>query len=216
MRPSSSSTAWAASKWNPHEPANPLFSVARRIEPEKFAFSSLARANNEEGQARRWKDLFSGLGILAFPYAMMMVQRKAAGREPFTIRRQIGPKTSRREHEWLLQWETQAASGPEALLSMPLKTSPNCELRVLNRMGGEDWDAVAYSLATSYPFNMEMKTDPWVAYLLTRCDGTRTGADLFDELKSVHAIHSDTSPTDFADVLKTLVSGGFLLDSSTP
>ncbi len=186
------------------------------LEPEKFAFSSLARGKNEEGQARRWKDLFAGNRIVAFPYAMMMVQRKAAGREPFTVRRQTGPRTLRREHEWLLEWETQAASGADGLLSMPLKTSPDCELRVLNRMGSEDWDAVAYSLATSYPFNMEMKTDPWIAYLLARCDGSKTGADLFEELKGVHAIHADTTPADFADVLKTLVSGGFLLDSRTP
>jgi hypothetical protein len=63
---------------------------------------------------------------------------------------------------------------------------------------------------------MEMKTDPWIAYLLTRCDGTKTGAELLEELKLEHAIHPDTGASDFADVLKTLVSGGFLLDSLTP
>jgi hypothetical protein len=83
-------------------------------------------------------------------------------------------------------------------------------------MGAEDWDAIAYSLATTYPFKMEMKTDPWIAYLLTRCDGTKTGADLFEELKRDHAIHADTPASDFADVLRTLVSGGFLLDSLDP
>jgi methylase of polypeptide subunit release factors len=186
------------------------------LEPREFAFSSLVRSKNGGEQARKWKELFEARHITSLVYAMAMVQRQAAGREPFTVRRQTGPKTSRREHEWLLEWETQAASGAEVLLSMPLKTSPDCELRVLNRMGADDWDAVAYSLATSYPFNMEMKTDPWVAYLLTRCDGSRTGMELFEELKHVHAIHPDTAASDFADVLKTLVSGGFLLDSSTP
>jgi methylase of polypeptide subunit release factors len=180
------------------------------IEPEGFAFGSLVRGNNEQGQARKWKELFETRRITALPYAMMMVQRKAAGREPFTVRRQTGPKTSRREHEWLLEWETNAASGAETLLAMPLKTSSECELRVLNRMGAEDWDAIAYSLATAFPFNMEMKTDRWIAYLLTRCDGTKTGGELFEELKRDHAIHVDTAPSDFADELKTLVSGGFL------
>jgi hypothetical protein len=130
------------------------------LEPEEFAFGSLARGKNEEGQARKWKELLDTRRITALPYAMMMVQRKAAGREAFTVRRQTGPKTSRHEHESLLEWETRAASGAEALLAMRLKTSPECELRVLNRMGAEDWDAIAYSLATTYPFSMEMKTDP--------------------------------------------------------
>jgi hypothetical protein len=49
--------------------------------------------------------------------------------------------------------------------------------------------------------------------LLTRCDGTKTGADLFEELKRDNAIHADTAAAVFADVLRTLVSGGF---SSTP
>jgi methylase of polypeptide subunit release factors len=186
------------------------------LEPEQFAFSSLVRSKNEEGQARKWKELFETRRISALPYAMMMLQRKAAGREPFTVRRQTGGKTARREHEWLLEWETQAACGSEALLAMHLKTSPDCELRVLNRMGAEDWDAVAYNLGTSYPFRMEMKIEPWAVYLLTRCDGTKTGLELFDELKRDHAIHTTTAASDFADVLRTLVSGGFLLDSRTP
>jgi methylase of polypeptide subunit release factors len=199
-----------------HEEFDIAVVVRTVLDPEEFAFSSLARGKNEEGQARKWKELFDTRRITALPYAMMMVQRKAAGREPFTVRRQTGPKTSRREHQWLLEWETRAASGTEALLAMRLKTSPECELRVLNRMGAEDWDAIAYSLATTYPFSMEMKTDPWIAYLLTRCDGTKTGAELLEELKLEHAIHPDTGASDFADVLKTLVSGGFLLDSLTP
>lgn len=181
------------------------------LEPEEFAFSSLVRSH-EAGHARKWKELFDTRRIVSLPYAMTMVQRKAAGREPFTVRRQTGGKTSRSEHEWLLEWETRAASGPDAVLSMPLKTSAECELRVLNRMGSEDWEASAYSLATDYPFRMEMKIDSWIAYMLTRCDGTKTGAELFEQLKRDNAIHASTAASDFADVLKTLVSGGFLVD----
>jgi len=70
---------------------------------------------------------------------MMMVQRKAAGREPFTARRQTGPKTSRAEHEWLLDWETRAASHPEAVLDLRLRASPHCELRTLSRLHAADW-----------------------------------------------------------------------------
>jgi methylase of polypeptide subunit release factors len=185
--------------------------VRRTIEPQEFAFNSLSRGDGGAAPARQWKELFEARRITALPYAMMMVERKAAGRKPLTLRRQTGHKTSREEHQWLLDWENRAASDPEAVLNIRLRASPDCELRTLSRFTAGDWEAHEHNLAIDHPFRMEMKIDAWIAYLLTRCHGTRTGAELFDDLKSEGIIHSETVARDFAQVLATLVSGGFLL-----
>ena len=198
-----------------HEEFDVAITVHRVIEPEILAFKSLARGPHEPGQARRWKDLFEEWRLTSLAYLTILVQRKAIGRPPFTVRRQTGSKTTHRDHEWLLNWESTVAAGAEPVLAMHLSASPACELRVLNRINAGDWEAVAYSLATDNPFRMEMQTDPWIPYLLTRCDGSKTGLDLFAEMKHDNAIHPSTSESDFAEVLKTLVSGGFLLATRT-
>lgn len=185
--------------------------VRRTIEPREFAFDSLVRSEAGDGQARKWKELLDTRRITALPYAMMMVQRQAAGRRPFTVRRQTGPKTSRAEHDWLLASETQAACDPDAVLRMRLRPSPQCVLQVTNRLNAQDWEPVEYFLAIDEPFRMEMKADPWLAWLLARCDGSQTAAELFEELKGSGVIHPDTAANDFAQVVNTLVSGGFLL-----
>ena len=183
--------------------------VRRTLEPHEFAFDSLVRSE-DAGQARRWKELFETRGIVALSYAMIMIQRKAAGREPFTLRRQTGAKTGRAEHEWLLNWETQAATNPETVFDMRLRAEKHCELRTLHSLEEGDWEPVGYMLAIGEPFRMEMKIDPWIAYLLTRCDGTKTAAEIFAALKHEEVIHADTALPDFVSVIVTLISGGFL------
>jgi hypothetical protein len=183
--------------------------VRRTLEPHEFAFDSLLRSE-DAGLARKWKELFETRGIVGLSYAMIMIQRKAAGRQPFTVRRQTGPNTGRAEHEWLLNWETQAATNPEAVIDMRLRVAPQCELRTLNRLEEGDWEPAAYMLAISEPFRMEMKIDPWIAYLLTRCDGTKTAAEIFVALKDEEVIHAATLLPDFINVIVTLISGGFL------
>lgn len=182
--------------------------VRRSLDPHEFAFDSLVRSD-DPGMARKWKELFEAREIVALSYAMIMVQRHAAGRQPFTVRRQTGSKTGRAEHEWLLDWESQ--SDPIAVLQMRLQASEHCVLQTSNRLEASDWEPVSYSLATSEPFRMEMKIDPWIAYLLTRCDGSKTVNEIFAELKAEEIIHADTPLPDFIQVVTTLVSGGFLM-----
>jgi hypothetical protein len=183
--------------------------VRRILEPHEFAFDALVRSE-EAGLARKWKELFETRGVVALAYSMIMIQRKAEGRQPFTVRRQTGPKTGRAEHEWLLNWETQAATNPEAVLEMRLRATPQCELQTLHRFEMSDWEPVGFMLAISEPFRMEMKIDPWVAYLLTRCDGTKTAAEIFAVLKDEGVIHAETALPDFIHVIVALISGGFL------
>ena len=50
----------------------------------------------------------------------------------------------------------------------------------------------------------------WTAHFFTRADGSRTTAELLDQLKADGALHPETPPAAFAEMLATLISGGFL------
>lgn len=191
--------------------------VRRTVAPEEFALQSAARGEGKD--AKEWKQLFETRRITALPYAMIMVQRKAAGRRPFTVRRQADAETSRADHEWLLAWETQAAGDPESVLRMKVKASPHCELQVRYRLSDGEWDAAEHALATSHPFRMQMEIDSWIAHLLTKCDGQKTVSELLEEQIADGFLDPRTRPRGFAELIGTLVSGGFLtaeLSARTP
>jgi hypothetical protein len=46
--------------------------------------------------------------------------------------------------------------------------------------------------------------------LLASADGSQTAADLLDRIKADGAVHPETPAEAFAEMLATLISGGFL------
>ncbi len=58
---------------------------------------------------------------------------------------------------------------------------------------------------------MEMKVSPWLPYLIARSDGKTTVAEIFETLKAEGILNPATPVADFAAVVASLVSAGFLL-----
>ncbi|HEV1992996.1 MAG TPA: class I SAM-dependent methyltransferase [Candidatus Acidoferrum sp.] len=185
----------------------------KTLDPGEFAVGSVLKQGGKLSDTLKFKTLFRELKVTALTYAMIMVQRSASPRSTFTVRRQSGPRTSRAEHEWLLGWETAAAesTGNDLVLQSRLRASAHCELLALNRIQDGDWAAVGYKLQVDYPFDMEMRMEPWVGLLLPRCNGTLTGAEVFAALKKDGVLHAATPLGEFAALLRVLISGGFLL-----
>lgn len=185
----------------------------RTVDPADYAARAVARRSGAPGDFEQWQAMFRERKIRALVYGFVMIQRRDSVRPAFTVRRQNGPATSQPEHEWLLGWETAAAADDsvDRIMRSRFKTAPACQLHVLNRMTEAEWTPVSYGLQTDYPFRMEMQAQPATVYLLTCCDGARTGDQLLVEMKSAGALHPDTSPAEFADLVRTLVSGGFVL-----
>jgi hypothetical protein len=46
--------------------------------------------------------------------------------------------------------------------------------------------------------------------LIPLCDGKRTAGEIFETCKAHGLIHAETPPHEFYDLLKVLISGGFL------
>ncbi|HLJ47515.1 MAG TPA: class I SAM-dependent methyltransferase [Bryobacteraceae bacterium] len=187
--------------------------VVRRVAtPEELVTQTVMARRTDPEAAKRWLDFLRELKIIAFSYAAMIVQRKAAGREPFTVRRMKGDRTGRLEHDWLLAWETHAASDTtgEKILGSRLRAMTGPDLRVINRLKDGHWTPVQFVLETEYPFKLDMRIEPWVGHLMASCDGKKTGADLFRQLMQEEILQAQTQAADFAGVLKILVSGGFL------
>ena len=189
----------------------------RNLDPDQFAVGTVLKNAGTVSDTVRFKALFRELKVTALVYTMIMIQRRSSRRNTFTVRRHKGPLSSRAEHQQLLAWETAATepTGSDLVLQSRLKASECCRMLALHRIQDGDWVAAGYKLQVDYPFEMEMQMEPWVGLLLPRCNGTMTGAEIFAALKKDAVLHANTPIEEFADLLKVLISGGFLLLGST-
>lgn len=163
-------------------------------------------------RVERWKTLFRAHNVTTLVYANLVIQRKQKTRKVFTVRRERGPLSGRAETEWLLAWETAATEhgGEQLLASSHPKASRHLTLRVSHRIRDGELFPANFMLLTDYPFRVDCEVQPWVAFLLARCDGTATTLQIFDDCKQNTLIHPDSSFAEFASLLRTLVAGGFL------
>jgi methylase of polypeptide subunit release factors len=184
----------------------------RLVAPEDFAVRASAGSRTYSEDNYRFKDLFRQLEIESLVYSVVILQRKTEDRPPFTIRRQFGPRTGASEIDWAVEWESLAASSKavERILQSKPKPNPETELRVLHRLGEDGWETAEHMLVTPYPFSMEARTDPWAPYLMAACNGTKTGRDLFAELKQEGVLPEAAPDEEFARAIAILASGGFL------
>ncbi len=196
-------------------PAENDFDVAfvKRITrtPREWAAESVISKKGDVSDIPNWRAFFENLHVQALVYGLVMIQRRAESRPVFTTRRQIGPRTGPKEHAWLFDWETAAVSHPATwALELKPRAVPGIRLRVDHGFENGDWIPDKYLLETEYPFNSELPAQAWTAHLFTRADGTRTIVELLEQLKADGALHSETPPAAFAEMLATLISGGFL------
>jgi methylase of polypeptide subunit release factors len=188
------------------------FALRYSISVRFMAQGVAIKSSNSMRDAARLEEAFERLKIREFVYGDIIIQRHAAPRPGFTVRRQRAPGSGRAVLDWLLRWETElAAQGPEWLLGMRPRASPHVELLATHRMANGELTPTAYRLQTNHPFSMEAKATPWMGVLVARCDGTATGREHYAYLRKLDAFSDSVTPADFARLLGQLVSGGFIV-----
>ena len=185
--------------------------VRRIIEPHDFA----ARANPRTGRSREesgvWKKLFARLGVESLVYGFVAIQRRNGARQTFTVRRQASPVSPRAPWEWLLAWESAATENlPRLILERPLHRGCDAEFQVRHRLQGAAWAPQSYTLRTEWPFSMECDAHPWMANLISLCDGRATGRDQLRVLVENDVLPRAIPEDEFARAAAGLVSGGFI------
>jgi hypothetical protein len=68
----------------------------------------------------------------------------------------------------------------------------------------------SYNLDIDSPFPLECRVEPWMVALLTRADGTRTCAELVEEMKGRGLCAADMPASQATSTLRAMMAGGFL------
>lgn len=187
--------------------------VRRLVEPQQFAMGTAPFEPRSRADAHAWRDLFARLGVNSLVYGLLLVRRRRDRNGPaVTIRRMAAPDFGRADWQWMLAWETAAASdrAEAIILDAPLHSSRQAEFEVLHRLTDKGWTPQSYQLRIDRPFSTTCKAEPWAAHLMSQCDGQRTGREHFQQFKEAGIIPADTTEAGFADAVAPLISGGFI------
>jgi SAM-dependent methyltransferase len=187
--------------------------IAMQIhEPRDFLSRQLNVIKREPGDVSFWMEMWEANKTEFLVYSWVLVRRHDGGRPPVTARAQAGKDYRPRHREWLLDFESEAASpgGTAMLLASKPVLSPHCELVVLNRVRDGHFNAEEFQTRTHQPFDNSARVEGWVAELIAECDGTRTGQEHFDRRVAQGVLPADASVAEFASVLRWLISNGIL------
>ena len=186
--------------------------IAKNLQPAQFATDSAIRKGTGQTEVLQWKALFEKLEVQELLITVVVVQRRASERPVFTIRRSLSDDADSVATENVLRWETQAVDPrcAENILALAPVASTHTQLIVRHRLESGEFAPKDFNLTTDYPFLMDCPIQPWMGYLVSRCDGSRSIKQLFLECKEAGWIQPDTPAAAFASLVGTLVSGGFL------
>lgn len=187
--------------------------VRRVVEPQQFALSAAPFEPRTRADAHAWRELFARLGVVSLVYGFLLIRRRQDGTSPaFTIRRVAAPDFRRADWQWLLAWESAAASGrwPQIVLDSHLHASRRTDFEVRHRLTDDGWTPHSYQLRIDRPFDVTCEAEPWAAQLISQCDGRSTGRQLFRRFQEEGWIPAGASEEEFADAVTPLVSGGFI------
>ncbi len=185
------------------------FIVRRTISPHDYSAEMVLLHNGAAEDITGWRELFKQWGVKALSYGIVVLQRRAANRPVFTVRREAGPRTGPAEVEWLLGWSTTSLD-TQALPALKPHTRQGVSLRISHRFAEKEWRLESYRVESEYPFKEGMRVEPWTAQLLTIADGSLTIEELLERLKSEEFLPSSIAPLDFVRAVAAMVSTGFL------
>ena len=186
--------------------------IRSEMEPAVQALNDVVRGRGSVDQVQRWKEVLKLLKIVSFVFGGMFIYRHGENREGITVRRSTGKSFGLKEIESVLEWEriVQRGQDVEMLRTARLKTASECRLNATYVLREGKWTPERQRILIDEPFKMELEAPGWTLELLAACDGTRTGEELFEMLKARELLEAGTSFEQFAQILRLLVSGGWL------
>ena len=186
--------------------------IRSEMEPAVQALNDVIRGRGSVEQVQRWKEVIKLLKIVSFVFGGMFIYRHGENRPGITVRRTTGKSFGLKDIESVLEWERVVARGEDVALlrAARLKTASECRLNATYVLREGNWTPERQHLLIDEPFKMELEGPGWTLELLAACDGHRTGAELFETLKAQEMIDPKTSFEEFSEVLRLLVSGGWV------
>lgn len=180
--------------------------------PADLAATALAKRSTPVEEIFYRQDVWKRRQVRLLFYGVVTLARHWAPRPAFTVRVQTGEGFTPRHIDWLLEWGAEAHD-PErrqAILDLRPTLSPHAELAVFHRVQEGRFVPEALSLRARSPFDAECVIQPWLAQVVSGCNGETTWRQHFERVRRAGAFEEGAEPEEFVSVLEPLVSNGLL------
>jgi methylase of polypeptide subunit release factors len=180
--------------------------------PADAAASALLKRATPVDEILYRQDLWKRRQVRFLFYGAVTLKRHPAPRPAFTTRVQTGEGFSRGHIDWLLEWGEEAhdPERSQAILDLRPVLSPHAELAVFHRVEDGRFAAQALSLRARRPFDVECTVPPWLAQVVSGCNGETTWRQHFERAQRAGVFEDGATPEEFIGVLEPLVSNGLL------
>ena len=157
-------------------------------------------------------ELYERLKVTAVFYGAVMIHRKTSDRPCATARNLKSARVGREALEWLYEWETAAVQDnfKRSFLECRPTLAPNMKLIVTHTPEPEGLLPTEFTLKSDYPFVVNAACPSWLAVVLGACNGSRTAAEIFEEMKAQEVLDSNISREEFVDLLRVLGSNALI------
>lgn len=186
--------------------------VKNQMEPMQFGMQNVLKHDDSNADLGKWRQLFRQYHVRKLLFGTMTIRRLEESRKCFTVRRMGGERSTRAEAEWLSRVEAALATddAAETVLQWRPRLASTPSLLVRHTVEDGEFTPSHYEVQTQYPFLTDAEMPAWSAVFLARCKGERTTAELLEDLKSDGYVQKQVAPKDFATLVASFISLGFL------
>jgi SAM-dependent methyltransferase len=201
-----------------HDEFDVAFFQRRRIPLTEFAFDDAVKHRSGKARVEAWTKLFEQQQVEEMVLGLVVVERRTAPGKAFTARRYVGDFTTREEIEWQLVLERRAAGDgfPAELRAARMSAARDLNLLMQYRLEAGSLVPRDLRLEIEFPFLARSVVPPWVAAMLSFCDGSITPARLLQVCREKGLLQVEVPEAEFLLFLKKLVLDGFLEMDSLP
>lgn len=185
------------------------FYITKRHEIELFAAKATLTTKGNELDFREWLRAFARMGVRSLDYGLLIVERHAAPREPFSVCLKTPDAWDPADFEvsFAFEIERRSAGFESQLWGRKPRLTPTAKLEVEHGIGSAGWQLNHYRITQSGPFDVKIQASQGLAQLLALFDGTRTVERCFQELTESGA---GVERRPFVDTVVAMASEGFL------
>jgi SAM-dependent methyltransferase len=181
-------------------------------EPQKFIANTRAHGDVPADEVGYLDELWKRRKVQFLFHGRILLRRFAEDRPAVTARVQKGSGMTRDHVEWLLDWETRARNPAslEWLMGLRPSIAPPCRLAVQHVVHEGRFAARDFVLSCPSPFDSDCRVEPWLAALISGCDGHKTVRDHFEEATRNGHLPANYRAKDFAAIIVAMISSGIL------
>jgi methylase of polypeptide subunit release factors len=201
-----------------HEEFDVVLATQIGMRPADFYFKELTEGTMSHEVFERILKSFNDVAAETLTIAFVYIHRHERPQPPLTVRRTL----AQRDHptpaamDWLVAWERmlERPEFAQQLWSARPIVSRYAKIQLAHQMRDGHLRALTSNASTNYPFAFLTESSPGLVLMLGACDGSRTVAQLYEEMKRVGVLPTSGQVEDFVKLVRDLVSGAILeLDS---